>query len=59
VIRLEDTPDAIVRNCRAFKRTEVFLATRKDDLKEIVLEGNELQNAVIPTEESDADSKSQ
>jgi polygalacturonase len=57
VIRLEDTLGAIVRNCRAFKGTGVFLATRKDDLKEIVLEGNELQNAVIPTEESDADSK--
>lgn len=59
VIRLEDTPGAIVRDCRAFKGTGVFLSTRKDELKAIVLEGNSLQDAATPAEETDADSTTQ
>jgi hypothetical protein len=53
VIRLEDTPDAIVRNSRAFKGTDVFLSTGKGELKNIVLEGNALREAGVPTQESE------
>lgn len=53
VIRLENTPDAIVRNSRAFKGTDVFLSTGKGELKNIVLEGNALREAGVPTQESE------
>jgi len=56
VIRLEDTPGAVVRNSRAFKGTGVFLATGKGELKTIVLEGNALGDAATAAEESDANS---
>jgi polygalacturonase len=50
VMRLEDTAGAIVRNCRAFPGTGVFLSTKKGELRNIVLQGNVLTNAGIPTE---------
>ena len=52
VIRLEDTPGAVVRNSRAFEGTEVFLSTGKDELNKIVLEGNALGEAAVPTREA-------
>jgi polygalacturonase len=51
VIRLSDTAGAIVRNCRAFKGTGVFLAAGKGELKQIVLESNVLESASTPTQE--------
>jgi len=59
VIRLEDTPGAIVRDCRAFAGTGVFLSTEKGELNKIVLEGNVLKDAAAPTEESDTGDKMQ
>ena len=59
VIRLEHTPGAVVRDCSAFKGTGVFLSTEKDELNKIVFEGNALENAAKPTEESDTSDKMQ
>jgi polygalacturonase len=56
VIRLENTPGAVVRNSRAFEGTAVFLSMTKGDSKTVVLEGNVLKNAATPTEESDQSS---
>ena len=53
VIRLDDTPGAVVRDSRAFAGTGVFLATAKGELKRIVLEGNALGEAKVATEEWD------
>ena len=50
VVRLEDTPGAVVRDCRAFPGTAVFLSTAQGELAKIVLEGNVLSNAKIPVE---------
>jgi len=50
VIRLKDTAGAVVRNCRAFPGTGVFLSTEKGELSKIVLQGNALANAAIPVE---------
>jgi len=55
VIRLENTPGAIVRNSRAFPGTETFLSTRPGELKSIQLQGNVLGNAKTPTEEVDSE----
>jgi hypothetical protein len=57
VVRLEDTPGAILRDSRAFPGTEIFLSTNTGELKNIILEGNVLGNANIPTKESDDDKK--
>ena len=53
VVRLEDTPGAILRDSRAFPGTEVFLSTNTGELKNIILEGNVLENASTPIKESD------
>lgn len=50
VILLEDTGGAIVRNCRAFPGTGVFLSTKKDELEKIIQQGNVLANAATPAE---------
>ena len=52
VVRLEDTPGAIVRDSRAFPGTQVFVSTKSGELKNITLEGNVLGNTHTPTEES-------
>lgn len=52
VILLRDTPGAVVRNCRAFQGTGVFLSTGAGELKQIVLESNALANAASATEEN-------
>ncbi len=58
VIRLDNSPGAIVRNSRAFTGTGVFLSAGKGQLQQTILEGNALKNAATPTEESTgADSK--
>ncbi|HUV68548.1 MAG TPA: glycoside hydrolase family 28 protein [Terracidiphilus sp.] len=51
VIRLDNTPGAIVRNSRAFPSTATFLATAPGELKNLQLDGNLLGNAKIPQEE--------
>jgi hypothetical protein len=51
VIRLEETPGALVRNSRAFPGTGIFLSTPEGELKEIALEGNDLANAATATEQ--------
>lgn len=53
-IRLRETPGAVVRNCRAFKGTGVFLSVGKNELKNIVLEANALANAAAAVQESRA-----
>jgi polygalacturonase len=57
VVRLEDTPGAILRDSRAFPGTEIFLSTNTGELKNLILEGNVLGNASTPTKESDDDKK--
>jgi polygalacturonase len=48
VVRLDNTPGAIVRDSRAFTGTGVFLATAPGELKSLVLQGNALGNAKTP-----------
>lgn len=52
VIRLDDTPGAIVRDSRAFPGTGVFLSAEPGLLKKIFLVGNVLSHAATPTEET-------
>jgi hypothetical protein len=54
VVRLERCPGAIVRASRAFAGTGTFLSTPPGELKDIVLQGNVLDAAQRPTEESAA-----
>jgi len=54
VIWLHDTPGAVVRNCRAYKGTGVFLLAGLGELKQIVLEANSLQRASTATREAAA-----
>jgi polygalacturonase len=49
VIRLEQTPGAVVRNSRAYPNTGVFLSTPEGELNGIVLQANLLANAAIPS----------
>lgn len=55
VIRLDDTPGAIIRDSRAFPGTGVFLSVAPGALKQIVLEGDVLGNAATPTQEGAAE----
>jgi polygalacturonase len=48
VVRLDNTPGAIVRDSRAFPGTGVFLSTAPGELKSVVLQGNVLGNAKTP-----------
>jgi polygalacturonase len=59
VIRLRDTAGAVVRSCRAFTGTGVFLSAGKGELKQIVLESNVLENAATATQESSASETTQ
>jgi len=52
VIRLNRCSGTIVRNSRAFPRTETFLSTGKGELKNVVLDGNSLKAARHATEEA-------
>jgi polygalacturonase len=51
VLRLTQTPGAVLRNSRAFPGTETFLSAGPGELKMLHLEGNVLDNAKTPTEE--------
>lgn len=51
VLRLTQSPGAVLRNSRALPGTGVFLSTRPGELKTIHLEGNVLDHARTPTEE--------
>lgn len=51
VLRLTQTPGAILRNSRAFPGTETFLSAGPGELKSLHLEGNVLGDAKTPTEE--------
>lgn len=51
VIRLEDTPGAILRDSRTFPGTGVFLSIEPGLLKKIFLVGNVLSNATTATQE--------
>jgi polygalacturonase len=55
VVRLEDTPGAILRDSRAFPGTGTFLSTKTGELQKIVLQGNVMGNAHTPTGETDAE----
>lgn len=54
VIRLERCPGAVLRASRAFARTGTFLSVLPGELKSVVLEGNALDAAQKPTEETAA-----
>jgi|GEM_PF-31644 len=49
VIRLEQTPGAVVRNSRAYAGTGIFLSTPEGELKDIVFLSNIMANAAMPT----------
>jgi len=49
VVRLEQTPGAVVRNSRAFPGTGVFLSAPEGELKDIVFQSNMMANATTPT----------
>jgi polygalacturonase len=51
VIRLDNTPGAIVRDSKALPGTGVFLSAAPGELKNLQLEGNLLLNARTPLEE--------
>ena len=51
VIRLDNTPGAIVRDSRAFPGTGTFLSTAPGELNNLFLEGNLLGEARTPQEE--------
>jgi polygalacturonase len=51
VLRLTQSPGAVVRNCRAFPGTETFLSAGVGEMKSFYLEGNVLGNAKTPAEE--------
>jgi polygalacturonase len=51
VLRLTQSPGAILRNSRAFPGTETFLSVGPGELQGLHLEGNVLVNAKTPTEE--------
>jgi hypothetical protein len=51
VLRLTESPGAILRNSRAFPGTERFLSTGPGELKSFHLEGNVLVNARTPAQE--------
>ena len=51
IIRLVNTPGAMVRGSKAFPGTGVFLSTARGELKGLLLEGNELGGAQTPQEE--------
>jgi polygalacturonase len=52
VIRLERCPNAILRDSRAFPGTGTFLSVAPGELKNILLEGNDCNNAQKPSEET-------
>jgi len=49
VIRLEETPGAVVRNSRAFPGMGVFLSMPEGELKDVAFEGNLMANAETAT----------
>jgi len=49
VVRLEQTPGAVVRNSRAYPGTGVFLSTPEGELNNIVFQSNMMANAATPT----------
>jgi len=49
VVRLEQTPGAVVRNSRAFPGTSVFLSAPEGELNSIVFQSNMMANAATPT----------
>jgi hypothetical protein len=53
VVRIEKSPGAILRDSRAFSGTGTFLSTPKGQLKDVILQGNIMNNATKPTEETD------
>jgi hypothetical protein len=55
VVRLDNCPDAIVRNSRAFAGTGIFLSTAPGELKSVVLEGNAFSAAREAKEEKAAE----
>jgi polygalacturonase len=48
VIRLEQTPGAVVRNSRAFPGTAIFLSMPEGEQNEVTLQGNLLTDATKP-----------
>jgi polygalacturonase len=52
VIRIESCPGAIIRNCKTFTGTDIFLSTAPKQLKYITLVGNVTTNATKITEEN-------
>jgi len=57
VMRLERSPGAVVRGCRAFAGTGTFLSVAPGELPTTVLEGNALIQARTPTEEAEGKSE--
>jgi len=49
VVRLEQTPGAVVRNSRAYSGTDLFLSTPEAELKDVVFQANMMANATTPT----------
>lgn len=51
VIQLKTSPGAIIRNCRAFPGTSVFLSARSEEMKTLLMNGNFWGNAQKAEEE--------
>ena len=59
VIRLDNTPGAIVRESKAYPGTDIFLAAGPGELEGLQLEGNLLKNARVAQEETPNPDKDQ
>ena len=55
VIRIDSSPDALVRNCRTYPGTDVFLSASPDEMKDIIMKGNITNNSKLVKKEVKAD----
>jgi hypothetical protein len=53
VIRIDSSKGAIVRNCKAFQGTDIFLSTGTGQLKDMTLSGNVTSKGVGISEDKD------
>ena len=55
VIRIDSSPDALVRNCRTYPGTDIFLSASPDEMKDIIMKGNITNNSKLVKKEVKAD----
>jgi polygalacturonase len=53
VIRIESCPGTVVRNCKAYPDTDIFLSVKPNELEDIMMTGNASTNAKSLIQESE------